>query len=595
MLETIKKLLSLLTPKEQRKAFGLLVMIIFMAILDVAGVASIMPFMATIANLEVIKTNSTLAYFYSVLEFKDSHSFMLFLGVVVIVFLVASLAFKAYATYAQLRFGLMREYSIGRRLIEGYLHQPYTWFLNKHSANLGNVILSEVNQVVGSAMNPMMTMIAQGLLSISMLGLLVAMDPLLALIIGAVLGITYAIIYYVMRGFLYSIGSERVKANQARYKIVNEAFTGVKEIKVGGLEDAYVRLFATPAELYAKSHASIQVLVQIPRFAVEAIAFGGMLLVVLYLMSGEGGFASGLPLIAVYSLAGYRLMPALQLVYASIVQLRSADVALDVLYQDLNSLPPYEFEEVNGSVLRLNTNINLENIHFTYPFAQKKALEGVSLNIPVRTTIGLVGSSGSGKTTTADLILGLLEAKTGTLSVDGIEITASNRRNWQRGIGYVPQQIFLTDDSIAANIAFGLPNEKINMQAVERAARIANLHDFVSNELAEGYYTTVGERGVRLSGGQRQRIGIARALYHNPQLLILDEATSALDNLTELAVMEAVNNLGGNITIIIIAHRLSTVRACDQIYLMQKGEVIANGTYDKLIKYNEQFRVMANQ
>ena len=221
MIKTINKLLSLLTPMEQRKALGLLVMIIFMAILDVAGVASIMPFMAAIANPNVIKTNSTLAFFYYALEFKDSHSFMLFLGVVVIIFLVMSLAFKAYATYVQLRFGLMREYSIGRRLIEGYLHQPYIWFLNKHSANLGNVILSEVNQVIGSAMTPMMTMIAQGLLSISMLGLLVAMDPLLALIIGSALGITYAIIYYVMRGFLYRIGSERVQANQARYKIVN--------------------------------------------------------------------------------------------------------------------------------------------------------------------------------------------------------------------------------------------------------------------------------------------------------------------------------------------------------------------------------------
>ena len=595
MIKTINKLLSLLTPMEQRKALGLLVMIIFMAILDVAGVASIMPFMAAIANPNVIKTNSTLAFFYYALEFKDSHSFMLFLGVVVIIFLVMSLAFKAYATYVQLRFGLMREYSIGRRLIEGYLHQPYIWFLNKHSANLGNVILSEVNQVIGSAMTPMMTMIAQGLLSISMLGLLVAMDPLLALIIGSALGITYAIIYYVMRGFLYRIGSERVQANQARYKIVNEAFTGVKEIKVGGFEDTYVGLFSIPAESYAKNHASIQVLVQIPRFAVEAVAFGGMLLVVLYLVSGKGGFESGLPLIAVYSFAGYRLMPALQMVYASIVQLRSADAALEVLNQDLNSLPPYEFEVMNESVLRFINNIKLDNICFAYPFANKNSLEGVSLNIPVRTTIGLVGSSGSGKTTTADLILGLLVAKTGTFSVDGIEINASNRRSWQRGIGYVPQQIFLTDDSIAANIAFGIPNEKINMKAVERAAQMANLHDFVSNELAEGYYTTVGERGVRLSGGQRQRIGIARALYHNPQLLILDEATSALDNLTELAVMEAVKKLGGNITIIIIAHRLSTVRACDQIYLMQKGEVIAHGKYDELIKYNEQFRIMANQ
>lgn len=593
MLKTIRKLLFLLTSQERKRALLLLVMIVIMAALDVVGVASIMPFMAVLSNPGVIETNALLSYTYSVMGFKNPADFMFFLGIVVIVVLVLSLTFKAITTYAQLRFSLMREYTIGKRLIESYLNQPYAWFLNKHSANLGNTILTEVNQVMGSAMAPMMNVIAQGLLSLALLVLLVIMNPMIAFIVGAVLGITYAIIYYLMRNVLLRIGLDRVKASEAKYKAVNEAFAGIKEIKIGGLESTYVERFGRPAELFAKSHALIQVIVQIPRFAIEAVAFGGMLLMVLYLMSGSGGFASGLPIVALYSLAGYRLMPALQLAYASVVQLRSATQALDLLYNDVKNLPPVILRNTDEGILTLKDKIVLENISFTYPFAEKQSLQNISLEIKTHHTIGIVGVSGGGKTTIVDIILGLLEPDSGSLSVDGIKINSSNGHSWQKCIGYVPQQIFLIDDTVVGNIAYGVEPDKIDMVAVETAARIANLHNFVLEELPLGYDTAVGERGVRLSGGQRQRIGIARALYHSPQLLILDEATSALDNITEQAVMEAVNNLGNDITIIIIAHRLTTVRACDQIYLMQEGEIIANGTFDELLKYNESFRGMA--
>lgn len=593
MLKITKQLLFLLTPQERKRALLLLVMIVIMAALDVVGVASIMPFMAVLANPSIIETNAILSYTYSMMGFQNSSDFMFFLGIVVIVVLVLSLTFKAVTTYAQLRFSLMREYTIGKRLIESYINQPYAWFLNKHSANLGNTILTEVNQVMGSAMAPVMNLVAQGLLSLALLVLLVIMNPMLALTVGAVLGVTYAIIYYLMRNVLFRIGLDRVKASEARYKTVNEAFNGIKEIKIGGLESTYVERFGRSADLFAKSHALIQVIIQIPRFAVEAVAFGGMLMVVLYLMSGTGGFASGLPIVALYSLAGYRLMPALQLSYASVVQIRSATQALDLLYNNIKDLPPVVESNAEEENLTLNDKIVLENITFTYPFAEKQSLQPINLEIKAQHTIGLVGASGGGKTTIVDIILGLLEPDSGSLSVDGVQINSSNAHSWQKCIGYVPQQIFLTDDTVAGNIAYGLEPDKIDMAAVETAARIANLHNFVVKELPLGYDTAVGERGVRLSGGQRQRIGIARALYHSPQLLILDEATSALDNITEQAVMEAVNNLRKNITIIIIAHRLTTVRACDQIYLMQEGEIIANGTFDELLKYNESFRGMA--
>jgi len=285
-------------------------------------------------------------------------------------------------------------------------------------------------------------------------------------------------------------------------------------------------------------------------------------------------------------------MPALQQIYIAVTELRFAGPALDSLYFDLMSLK-YQLPGPGQDSMALKETITLNQIQYSYPSAPQPALKNISLTIPARSTVGLVGTTGSGKTTTVDLILGLLDVQEGTLAVDGQVITEHNKRAWQRAIGYVPQQIYLADDTVAANIAFGIQAKDIDQAAVERAAKIANLHDFVVNELPQQYQTTVGERGVRLSGGQRQRIGIARALYHTPQVLILDEATSALDNLTEQAVMEAVHNIGHEITIILIAHRLSTVKACDTIFLLEKGLLKGQGTFEQLIRSNERFRELA--
>lgn len=592
-MTTLRKFLDLLTPHERKRAGLLLLMALVMALLDVIGVASIMPFMAVLANPQLVESNVILATTYKSLGFTDPQQFLFFLGVFVFVLLVLSLGFKALTTYAQLRFTLMREYSLGKRLVEGYLHQPYTWFLNRHSADLGKTILSEVGTVIGSGLMPLMTLISQSVVAFALLALLLTVDPVLALTVGAVLGLAYAGMIKLMSGFLSRIGAERIQANQDRFTSVSEAFGAAKEVKVGGLEQAYISRFAAPAKTYARHKASALVVAQLPRFILEAIAFGGMLLVVLSLMVRSGGLATALPIIALYSFAGYRLLPALQQIYSSFSQLLFVGPALDALHSDLMGLKPAEQAHAAINGMPFKHSIQLDNIHFSYPNAAQPALMGINLSIPANSTIGLVGSTGSGKTTTVDLILGLLEAQEGTLTVDGQVINASNHRRWQKAIGYVPQHIYLADDSVAANVAFGVDSSKIDQAAVECAARIANLHDFVVNELPQGYATAVGERGVRLSGGQRQRIGIARALYHNPQVLILDEATSALDNLTEQAVMEAVNNLGHKITIILIAHRLSTVRQCEQIYLLEKGQVKAQGTYDELTQGSEIFRSMA--
>ena len=595
-MQILNNLLSLLTSPERKRAGVLMGMTMVMAFLDMLGVASILPFIAVLATPELVQTNIALSTAFTTsheIGIRTTEQFLFALGVLVFLLLVASMAFKALTTYAQIRFALMREYSIGKRLVEGYLHQPYSWFLNRHSAELGKTILSEVSTVIINGMLPLITLMAQSMVAVALLILLIIVDPLLALSVGLVLGLAYTGIFAVVSGWLKRLGQAGIKANQERFTAVSEAFGAAKEVKVGGLEQAYIERFAKPAEIFAKGQANASVIAQLPRFALEATAFGGMLLVILYLMVKSGSFAAALPIIALYAFAGYRLMPALQQIYGAFTQLRFAGPALDALYKDLISLQASNAQHGHSSPLVLTEAIQLNQVSYRYPNTPQYALKSVDLSISAHSKVGFVGATGSGKTTTVDVILGLLEPQKGARKIDGQPITAVNRRQWQRAIGYVPQHIYLADDSVAANIAFGVNPEDIDQQAVERAAKIANLHEFVSNDMSQGYATTVGERGVRLSGGQRQRIGIARALYHDPQILILDEATSALDNLTEQAVMEAVNNLGHNITIILIAHRLSTVRQCDQIYLLEQGEVKAQGTFEELTQANEQFRAMA--
>jgi ABC-type multidrug transport system fused ATPase/permease subunit len=310
-------------------------------------------------------------------------------------------------------------------------------------------------------------------------------------------------------------------------------------------------------------------------------------------MKQSDNFNSALPIISLYVFAGYRLMPAIQQIYSSFVSLTFTEPAINNLSEDLKNLKPINLNRDKGSI-SFKKSIILKNIDYNYPNSSRTALKNISLSIPIKSSIGLVGATGSGKTTTVDIILGLLEPQKGILEVDNKIITQQNTRAWQRCIGYVPQHIYLSDDTVAANIAFGVDPKNILQSKVVHASKIANLHKFITDELPQQYETAIGERGVRLSGGQRQRIGIARALYHNPQVLILDEATSALDNQTEKAVMEEVNNLNKDITIIIISHRLSTVKKCDQIFFLKNGKLESQGTFDELIKVNENFRANAN-
>ena len=584
-MKYFKKIFFLLTPYERKRAFLLLLMILIMSLLDTIGVASILPFMAVLTNPSVIETNSflnTIFQYSSIIGVENNQQFLFALGSIVFLLLVISLSFKALTIYFQIQFVQMREYSIGKRLIEGYLHQPYSWFLNRNSADLGKTILSEVGQVVVAGIGQFIEILAKSMVVISITTLLILTDPKLALIVGLSFGLAYGMIFKLTRKYLTRIGKEREKSNSLRFLTVLEAFGAVKELKVGGLEETYIKRFSDPAENFARNVASSSIVSQLPRFVLEMTAFGGILLLLLYLLVNTGSLSASLPIISLYVFAGYRLMPALQQIYSAFSILTFNLPSFDKLYNDIKNLKRDKPIKIKG-ILGLDKKIVLKNICFNYPNTSRTAINNINLNISARTTIGLVGATGSGKTTIVDIILGLLEPQKGTLEVDSQIISKDNVRAWQRSIGYVPQQIFLADDTIEANIAFGVNSKDIDRLAIQNASKIANLHDFVENELPEKYQTFIGERGMRLSGGQRQRIGIARALYHNPQVLILDEATNALDNNTEKAVMEAVNKLSKNLTIILIAHRLNTVKNCDKIYKLEKGKVVVEGKYDELI------------
>jgi ATP-binding cassette subfamily C protein len=596
-LTSFSKTLSLFSRSERRQLPWLLIASIVMAFLEVIGIASVMPFLALVANPNSLQTNSFLRRTYEIGGFSSARHFMFFAGASVLGLLIVTNGFTAFTTWMLYRFSWLRNHSLSCRLLRKYLFEDYSFFLMKNSTDLSANILSEIAQVTNGILVPGITMIAKAIVAAAIIGLLVCVNPLVAALLSLLLGGAYTLVYILFRKRLTIGGECRLKMNAARYKIASEAFGGIKDIKLLGKEEAFLQRYTGPSREYALSQASGNSFATLPRYVMETVAFGGILVIALALLVTGGNIQGILPLMGLYALAGYRLMPALQQVFSGVATVRYSLAALDILHEELRgaSEAPAEGLGIEASLrLDLEHTIELRNIRFAYLPERAPLFRDLTLTIEANTTIGFAGTTGSGKTTLVDIIMGLLKPNGGELDVDGRPITSTNVRSWQRSIGYVPQQIYLCDDTIARNIALGLPAEEVDMDAVMHAAGVANLHDFITGELPHGYDTMVGERGVRLSGGQRQRIGIARALYHDPSLLVLDEATSALDNVTENVVMDALQCLANKKTVIMIAHRISTLRECDVIYLMKNGEIVAQGTYANLMHTDANFRELAH-
>ncbi|MEO0679257.1 MAG: ABC transporter ATP-binding protein [Pseudomonadota bacterium] len=595
MISLFRRVLALLDDHERSRLRALLALMVLNGFFNMLGVASILPFLAVLANPDLVESNGALAAAHAALGAPPRDDFLLILGAAVFAAFLTGLIFRTATAYAVSRFGARRMQGFAARLLRSHLERPYAWFLDQHTADLNKSVLQECAQLVTSSLVPVMQLIAQGLLALFLIGLLVAVDPAIAGIAAGLIGGGYALIYLAVRAPVTRLGEERLEMVKRRFRATQESFMGIKTLRTLGLEDWAVARFRYPARRLADIQATLTLYRALPRGGLEALAFGSILAVVLAKMAAGGDLSTVLPVAGVYALAGSRLMPAAQSIFAALSQLRVGRAVLDHIGDEVAEAaraPRRAREE--GAPIRLRRALSLRGAVFAYPSSERPVLDGLEMTVRANTTVGIVGGTGAGKTTAVDVVMGLLDLQDGALEVDGAPIRGeAQRRAWRRTVGYVPQQIFLVDASIAGNIAYGVPPERIDHDRVRRAARQAQLHDFVMQELPEGYETSAKDGGLRLSGGQKQRLGIARALYRDPDVLVLDEATSALDNLTERAVMEAVAGLAGAKTIIMIAHRLTTVRNCDEIFLLERGRVAASGTYAQLLERSPEFRAMA--
>ena len=570
--------------------------ILGMALLQVIGIASILPFMQLVAEPEVMAENSLLKWGYDQFEFESTRSMLIASGFVVLGLIAIGNGFSAFTTWLQFKYAWEIAHNLSTRLLRNYLSRPYSFFLKHNTSDLLNKTLVEVSYFTRGVLVPIIDLAARSLIVLVIFALLVWADPKLAVIVSGVLGIAYLIIFMSTRSLLGRLGEERIKANEGLFRSLTEALTGIKTIRVYNAEALFYKRFKRASARRIKIHPRVNLVSTAPRFLVEVLAFGSILSITLYLLIKGGDLKSLLPMLSLYALAGYRLLPALQNAFKSAANLKHSFPTVDRICQDLgrDSLPQLEDQNYIPEITLkpFSQDITMENIRFKYEGTDQTTIDNLNVRIEKGTTVAFVGATGSGKTTLVNLIVGLFLPREGALKIDGVKITESNVRAWNRQIGYVPQDVFMFDDTIARNIAIGFDDEEIDMNRIEEVARLANIHDFIFEELPDRYQNVIGDRGVRLSGGQKQRLGLARALYGKPEVLILDEATSALDNITENAVIESLKEATNSLTVIIIAHRLSTVKHADCIYLLKDGKIIAEGPYETLLDTSEIFREM---
>jgi ABC-type multidrug transport system fused ATPase/permease subunit len=599
-VSALRKAWALLDRRERRNA-GIVLLVVSMAALGTAVmVGSILPFLTVLADPSSIRNIPQLDWAYETFGFGSSYAFLLALGFATLGVIVLSNALMLARIYVITRFSQMRIHALSRKLLGIYLSQPYAFFLDHHSGDMSTRILSEVDQTVNAFFRPFAEVVASTLTILAIVALLIWVNPAVAIGAFVVFGGTFGIVFAIIRRRLSELGTRRAQSNQKRFRTAKEVLGGIKEVKLHGHEDAYLHRFSTSSYNTMRPMMLSQLIGQIPRYFVEAVAFGGLVILCVLLLdpeafgSGESTLQELLPLIGVVAFAAQRMMPELSKLYQYMTQMRFGAAALEALHSDMkDAASAHARPKAAPEPLGLTSELRLEGVTYRYPNAHRDSLSSISLTIKAGERIGIVGGTGAGKTTVADLVLGLLAPTEGRLLADGTEIDEANRRRWQQSLAYVPQEIFLVDATVAENIAFGLSAGEIDRDRVETAARIAQLDGFVRSELPDGYETGIGERGVRLSGGQRQRIGIARALYHGADLIVFDEATSALDNLTERDVMSAIDAVPGNKTILMIAHRLSTVQKCDRIVVLDQGRIVGVGTWEELIEQNPSFRELA--
>lgn len=602
MLSLLKDLFRLLTPGQRRRFFMLQILVVFMAIFELLGIASIGPFMGLVTNPDRLQDPGWLNTLFIMSGSASPEQFLFFVGLGVLTLLTLASIISILTTWRLSTFGFVIGTEIADRLYTYYLNQNWLFHANASSAQLTKQVATESLRLTTAVITPLMTMNARLVLAAFISLAIFIYDPIIALSGLLLFFFGYLLVYKVVRRRLIRNGKRISAVSAERFRLMNEGFGGIKDLLLLQRSAHFIRQFHDSGRVLARAQGMNMAFQLTPRYFMELIAFGAMVTLVLVLLRMHDGMLDQVvPVLAVYALAGFKLLPALQQTYASLSQIKGNLASFEAIRPDLEAswnMPDTQLQYDHHDMphapepLPLEHAIRLDNATFTYPNKQTPALDGLTLSIPANSVVGLVGESGSGKSTAIDLLLALVDPDSGHLLIDDTIISPENRRRWQANIGFVAQSIFLSEGSIAENIAFGLPPERIDTDQLHKAVQLAGLKQLVDT-LPDGVETRVGERGVQLSGGQRQRIGIARALYHEAQVLVFDEATSALDGITEKFIMDAIHDLGGEKTIILIAHRLKTVEQCDIIYLLSEGRVIDQGRYQDLLQNNAQFRKMA--
>jgi ABC-type multidrug transport system fused ATPase/permease subunit len=579
----MRRIYILARPFGRRKLGVVLGVAFFQAVFQVLGVTSIFPFLALAADPDRLRRSNVGSRLLEVMPPLDDSDLLLVFGAFAILMLLLANGINLASDLIRRRYTATFAHWLRMGLIRQLAARPYASFLAENSGVALKKILGDVASFTNGVLMPLLDMLARILTSGFLLIALLFIHPQIAIGAGLGLGAFYLIVFRALTGRRQNVSTGLNEANRGSLIETKQLLSGIKPIKVHRAEAHFIERFSRYSATQARLQAWIPFFTNAPRYLVEPLAFGGLVAIVMVYAAKGQDLAFVLPTLAVMALAGYRLLPAVQLIYGQLTQIGTTIYALDEVYDEFRSLERADEAKEHGAGegvfpqperLQWERGIELRNLTFRYPGAPHPVFDKLSITIPKKSSLGIVGQTGSGKSTLVDVILGLHIPTSGEVLIDDVVLSPANRRAWRAGIGYVPQDIFLIDDTIAANIAFGVSKDKIDYQALRESAAAAQILEFVETALPEKFETVVGERGVRLSGGQRQRIGLARALYHKPDLLILDEATSALDVATEAEVMNAITSLQGSVTMLIIAHRLTTIEGCEYRLDLNQGSLV---------------------
>jgi ABC-type multidrug transport system fused ATPase/permease subunit len=594
MLKSILEFFSLLTPDQRKRFFILQILLIIMTVAEVASIFSITPFMAIVGDPSILQRENFLSMLYLKSNLDEPYEFIFYLGLVVLTILTISALISIFITWRLAMFATKIGVEIGDSLYSHYLNQDWLFHTKENSSNLTKKIGVETTRLTTDFILPLMYVNARLFLTLLIVLMLFLYDPIILIISLIVFSSAYIIIFKLARRRLETNSKDISDMFSERFKLMNEGFGGIKEVLLLDRSDFFKKRFIKAGKKLSNGLGVNRAVALIPRYFMELLGFASMVILVIYLISNsKGNLGLIMPILSIYAIAGVKLLPAFQQIYNGIASAKGNLSAYESIREDLINIKTVTAQKVeaNQQVWSKNNEISLKNITFNYPEKKTIALKNISLVIKPNTTVGFVGTSGSGKSTLIDVIIGLIKPQQGEITIDGTPLIRQNLRTWQNKIGIVPQVIFLTEGTISENVAFGIPQDLINHEQVKKVLKLAHLEEWVL-ELENGIYSKVGERGIQLSGGQRQRIGIARALYYEADVLVFDEATSALDGITEKAIINAIHDLTGKKTVIMIAHKLGILQKCDQIFLMNKGSIVDSGNYQQLLEKNEEFKKM---